>query len=236
MIDLSTRSYDAELMDDFSSEGDVIDQTLKELENVNVYLGGNGLSIKALKRLIFENKQVEYTIADLGCGGGYSMMHMADWAKKSGTKIQLTGVDANPNIITFAEKNSAHYKNISYQSKDIFSAYFQNQQFDIIHCSLFTHHFTDDELIDLLKIWSKQGNIAIIINDLHRHTISYYFTKWIIRALSKSEMVRYDSVLSIKRSFKRKELMSILEKAGIINYTLKWKWAFRWELIIKCKP
>jgi 2-polyprenyl-3-methyl-5-hydroxy-6-metoxy-1,4-benzoquinol methylase len=234
MIDLSTRSYELELMDDFSSEGEVIDQTLKELENVNVYLGGNGLSIEALKKIIFENHLKECTIADLGCGGGYTMMHMADWAKKSGVKVQLTGVDANPNIIAFAEKNTALYENISYQSKDIFSAYFQNQQFDIIHCSLFTHHFTDEELIALFKTWSKQANTAVIINDLHRHTISYYFTKWIIRALSKSEMVRYDSVLSVKRAFKRKELIDILNRAGITNYSLKWKWAFRWELIIKC--
>jgi len=234
MIDLSIRSYEPELMDDFSSEGAVINQTLRELENVNVYLGGNGLSIKALKKIIFASNLKECTIADLGCGGGYTMMHMADWAKKNAIKVQLTGVDANPNIIAFAEKNSVNYKNISYQSKDIFSTYFQNQQFDVIHCSLFTHHFTDEELIALFTIWSKQANTAVIINDLHRHTISYYFTIWVIRALSKSEMVRYDSVLSVKRAFKHKELIGIMEKAGISNYSLKWKWAFRWELIISC--
>lgn len=233
MIDLSQRSYEQELMDDFSSNGEVIHQTLRELENVNVYLGGNGLSINALKKVIPSNQKTQISIADLGCGGGYTMMHMAEWAKRQGISARFIGVDANKNITAFAKKNTALYKQISYQSEDIFSKDFQDQTFDIIHCSLFTHHFTEEELIGLIKVWHKQSKLAVIINDLHRHTISYYFTKWIIRALSKSEMVRYDSVLSVQRSFKRKELVAILNKAGITNYTLKWKWAFRWELIIR---
>lgn len=232
MIDLSKRSYEKELMDDFSSEGEVINQTLRELENVNLYLGGNNISINSIQRITSKDKSQLYSIADLGCGGGYTLMHIAKWAKKHDTKVDLTGIDANTNIINFAQNNTVDFNNIDYLSEDIFSTSFQTKKFDIIHCSLFTHHFTDEELIELLKTWKKQAKKAIIINDLHRHTISYYFTKWIIGTLSNSEMVKYDSVVSIKRSFKRKELLSILNSAGIINFKLSWKWAFRWKLII----
>lgn len=232
MIDLSKRSYEAELMDDFTSDGEEIHQTLKELENVNIYLGGNGLSIKVLQKITSQNKSKAYTVADLGCGGGYTLMHMADWAKKEAVEVRFIGIDANEHIIQFAKNNTAAYPQITYLIEDIFSPSFQKKQFDIIHCSLFTHHFTDEELVKLLKNWRKQAQVAIVINDLHRHTVSYYFTKWIIRALSKSAMVRYDSVLSVRRSFTRSELQHILKKAGISHYTLKWKWAFRWELII----
>jgi hypothetical protein len=45
-------------------------------------------------------------------------------------------------------------------------------------------------------------------------------------------MVKYDAPLSVQRAFKRNELELILEKAGIMNYKLRWKWAFRWQLII----
>jgi hypothetical protein len=45
-------------------------------------------------------------------------------------------------------------------------------------------------------------------------------------------MVKIDAPLSVLRGFKKQELIDILKQAGITRYTLKWKWAFRWELII----
>ena len=83
-----------------------------------------------------------------------------------------------------------------------------------------------------LGVIGAQVRVGIVVNDLHRHLVSYYFTKWIIRSLSKSEMVRYDSVVSVARSFKRKELIDILSQAGIHHYQLTWRWAYRWELVI----
>lgn len=46
-------------------------------------------------------------------------------------------------------------------------------------------------------------------------------------------MVKFDAPLSVKRAFRKGELIDILHAAGITNYTLKWRWAFRWQLIIK---
>jgi hypothetical protein len=45
-------------------------------------------------------------------------------------------------------------------------------------------------------------------------------------------MVKHDSKLSVLRGFTREELEQLLSKAGITNYQLKWKWAFRWQLIL----
>jgi hypothetical protein len=49
---------------------------------------------------------------------------------------------------------------------------------------------------------------------------------------SKSPMVKHDSKVSVLRSFKRSELKKLLSLAGINNYTIKWMWAFRWQVII----
>jgi hypothetical protein len=45
-------------------------------------------------------------------------------------------------------------------------------------------------------------------------------------------MVKHDGPLSVLRGFKKSELIGVLQKAGIESYSLKWKWAFRWQLII----
>lgn len=229
---LDTRSSEIEIMDDFSCSGEVLHQTLRELQKINTLLGGDHISISGIKKLAKLKKGSSVTVVDLGCGGGDTMKLMADSARSDGQDTSFTGVDANPNIVAYAEENTLVYDNITFLTTDIFGPEFKAKKFDIAHCSLFTHHFPDDELVTLFKQLMDQVSIGIVVNDLHRHVISYYFTKWIIKALSKSTMVQNDSVVSVARSFKKRELKSILQKAGITNYSLKWRWAYRWELII----
>jgi hypothetical protein len=50
--------------------------------------------------------------------------------------------------------------------------------------------------------------------------------------LTRNKMVRVDGPLSVKRSFKRHELVALLKRAQIDNYKLTWVWPFRWLLVI----
>ncbi len=219
-----------EIMDDFNCDGAVVDQTLKELHLINTYLGGNKISTDGILELIKNNTQPQYSIVDLGCGGGDTLTLFAQLGKRKHLDLQLTGIDANSYIVDYAIQNTDG--NYNFQALNIFSDDFKKQQFDIAHCSLFLHHFDEEEIVAFFEQLNQQCNIGILINDLHRHPISYYFTKWLLTAWSKSEMVKYDSVLSVAKSFTRKELKQYLAQAGITNYRLKWRWAFRWELVI----
>jgi hypothetical protein len=49
---------------------------------------------------------------------------------------------------------------------------------------------------------------------------------------SKSEMVKNDGPLSVKRAFVKKELLEMLNDLGIKRFLIKRKWAFRWLVII----
>ena len=46
-------------------------------------------------------------------------------------------------------------------------------------------------------------------------------------------MVQYDARLSVLRSFHKSGLVNILKKAGLHQFSIKWMWAFRWQIIIK---
>jgi 2-polyprenyl-3-methyl-5-hydroxy-6-metoxy-1,4-benzoquinol methylase len=147
----------------------------------------------------------------------------------------LTGFDANPSIIEYAKSHSATFSNISLQSVNVFSEAFQKQKFDIVLSTLFMHHFTDEELILLLSSLKQQAEY-IIINDIHRHPLAYHSIKLLTQLFSRSAMVKYDAPLSVIRSFTKNELRNILHKAGITSFSLTWKWAFRWQLIIHTRP
>lgn len=50
---------------------------------------------------------------------------------------------------------------------------------------------------------------------------------------SKSILVKNDAPVSVKRSFNKSEIINFLRKSGISNYIIKYKWAFRWMVVIK---
>ena len=227
------RSKEVEIMDNLLCKGEVVDQTLRELETINRLLGGNKVTLQGIQQLLIYQKPTHLSIADLGCGGGDILKLVADWGVSHRIRLALTGIDANPNIVAFAKRNSEGYPTIKYQALNIFSKEFKETQFDMVVATLFTHHFSDDELVALFTLLRKQTKIGIVINDLHRHWLAYYSIKFITALFSKSAMVKFDAPLSVLRGFTRKEIEALLAAAGIDNYTLHWKWAFRWQLVIR---
>lgn len=225
------RSTELEIMDDLEMGGDVIGQTLRELNIINKRLGGNNISLSAFRKLI-KKHQIK-TVADLGCGGGDILIEMAKIAKREKRSIRFTGIDANPHIVEYAQTHTAEWENIDFKAQNIFNDNFRQSQFDVVHCCLFLHHFTETELIQIFKHLKSQITTAIIFNDLHRHWLAYYSIKIITRLFSRSYMVRNDAAVSVARGFKKEEINRLMTACDIKNYTLKWRWAFRWELIIQ---
>ena len=104
---------------------------------------------------------------------------------------------------------------------------------DIIFSSLFCHHFTEPELIQMLRWMRNNSRYGFFINDLHRHPFAYHSIRILTSLFSKSYLVKNDAPLSVLRGFKKKELEELLKKAGITDYSIKWKWAFRWLVIVR---
>jgi ubiquinone/menaquinone biosynthesis C-methylase UbiE len=227
----ATRSFQKEIMDDLEVDGPVLVQTLKELKTINKLLGGNQVTTSALKKItaVFPNRM--FTIADIGCGGGDMLRVMADWAKAQKVNCQFIGIDANPNTIAAARDNLADLENVSFQVQNVFEKSFLDQQVDIITCTLFTHHFTEKELIGLFTTFTKKAKVALVINDLHRHPLAFYSIKLLTTLFSKSPMVKNDGPLSVLRSFRKKEIEDLMKAADLYNFEISWHWAFRWKVI-----
>ena len=232
MPDFSKRSQEIEIMDDLNCSGEVLNQTLRELDTINELLGGNYVTLSGLSHLE-KNSERKWILADLGCGSGDMLRRIRKWSVKTESEFDLVGIDANPNIVAYAKNNTPPDCEIHYQAIDIFSDEFKLKKFDIVTGTLFFHHFTDEQLINFFRQLKSQVRVAIVINDIHRHWLAYYSIKILTQILSKSPMVKSDGPLSVLRAFKKSELKNILEQAGFKNYTLKWMWAFRWQVVIR---
>jgi 2-polyprenyl-3-methyl-5-hydroxy-6-metoxy-1,4-benzoquinol methylase len=234
MPDFSKRSSDEEIMDDLNCSGEVVNQTLRELENINALLGGNYVTLDGLLQLLNERTtNSSISVADLGCGGGDILRLIRKLGNKKGLSLALTGIDANPNITAFAEQQTPASLGINYEAIDIFSDKFRQKKFDVMIGTLFFHHFSSEQLVDFFSKAKQQVSIGIIINDIHRHWFAYYSIKWLTQLFSRSSMVKFDAPLSVLRAFRKQELKEIIEHAGISNYSIRWMWAFRWQVIIR---
>jgi len=229
------RAEGEEIMDDFNLRGEELEQTLNVIENINNWLGGNDVLLSGVGKIlkkITPLKQEKITILDAGCGSGDSLRALAKWGKKNDYHFNLIGVDANDFTIEIAKKKAKAYPEITFLTQDIFAKECNFQGIDIVVCGLFLHHLTEKEQLQFIQKCFASDVQSILINDLHRHWLGYYLFQLVCAVFRVPHMVKFDGSLSILKGFKRPELMNLLQKAGITNFKIRWKWAFRFEVII----
>jgi len=232
-INTTTRTQESEIMDDFSLEGEELRDALDKIAAINQLLGGNKLTLNGVKQLLKKkNKNEIITIADVGCGNGDMLRTLADYGKKEKFQFKLIGIDANAFTINHARQLSIKYNNIDYLCIDIFSPEFEHIQYDIVLCTLTLHHFQDQDIVDLITTFKKNAHTGIVINDLHRSKLAYRLFAFICRIFTLNRMSREDGLVSILRGFKKEDLEAFSQKLNLKNYSIHWKWAFRYQWII----
>lgn len=221
------RSYEKEYLDNSIIATKDLFRTLVELDIINTYLGGYKASLQGLKDILKTKRPIR-NVLDIGFGGGDSIKELSRFADKQKLPLFFYGVDLKDDCIKYAEKNLATLNNkklICDDYRNIAPALLE--QIDIIHCSLFLHHLTDEEIISLFA-FGRAHQCILLANDLHRNWLAYYSIKILTYLFSKSWLVKNDACLSVRRGFKKKELESLLQQAGYQHYSVKWSWAFRY--------
>jgi len=231
-LNFSNRSYQKELLDRDDIPFDDIRQNMKELDIINQYLGGHKITVAGFKALVGKSKNQQsqkISVCEIGSGGGDNLRVLKNYCEKKKIVSEFSGIDINPHCIEFA-RSRIENKNIQFFLSDYKLVKFE-QKPDILFCSLFTHHFNDSEIIDILKWMDENSTVGFFINDLHRHPFAYYSIKWLTAIFSKSYLVKNDACLSVLRGFKKNELISFRSQSFLANLQFKWKWAFRWLMI-----
>jgi ubiquinone/menaquinone biosynthesis C-methylase UbiE len=166
------------------------------------------------------------TICEIGCGGGDNLFAIYKYCTRNSIEVNFIGIDMNTECIAFAKQQ---YPNLPCQwiCSDYEKVKFGDNKPTIIFSSLFCHHFTDEQLVTMLRWLRQNSRTGFFINDLQRHWLAYYLIKYITKFFSKSYLVKNDACLSVSRGFWKKEWQRLFQKAGIENYNIRWKWAFR---------
>ena len=229
---LAKRSKRKELIDlghDFYSQKEY-EQCLKILFRINKLLGSFKQVVKLLKRF-----PKEAVLVDVGCGGGLFLLHLNHYYPD----MRMLGLDTSAEAIKLAQNELKQWQqrkrpignHLEFQLQHQAELTLEQDSVDIILLTLVCHHLDDEELIEFLIKASNATRKAVIINDLHRHSIAYYFYK-LLSPLFGNRLITLDGLTSIQKGFTRKELKHLLQRANLHNYQIKWHFPFRWSILI----
>ncbi len=233
MIRFRERSTEKEFMDDLSLDKKQIRTILKDITLANKWLGGNKITIKALERLFKEQPKEKYTVMDIGCGDGSMLREVADHFREKHQNITLIGLDLNENSINIAKEFSRVYPNIEYKIQDVLTLKPEEYHCDILLCTLTLHHFSREQIQIFLKKFAQLTTIGIIINDLDRNKIGFALFKIFSRVFMKTAIAKHDGLVSIKSGFTKKDFTMLYGAVPTMNSIVQWRWAFRYEWILK---
>ena len=231
----ANRSYQSELLDRTDIPFEDIRRNMTELEIINKYLGGHSITISGLRDILSKSSKNTFSpkpllICEIGCGGGDNLKAIHYWCTKQKIAAHFIGIDINNDCITYARSNCS-MMDVDWITSDYLHVEF-SQKPDIIFSSLFCHHFSDDALIIQLGWMKKNTAMGFYINDLHRNVLAYFSIKLLTWLFSKSYLVKNDAPLSVLRGFTRREWILLMEQATQTAYKIKWKWAFRWMIVV----
>lgn len=232
MPDFSQRSTERELMDEEGITFGEFHHCLQSLETINHLTFAYRPTLNWLRRWT-ESGQC-FTLLDAGSGGGDMLRQIAKQlppAAKRGN-IKLVGVDLNP----WSKKSAELIGTSSFiENKTANIFHFEPERnIDIIICSLFTHHLTNEQIIDFLKWIDSRAEKGWFINDLHRHPLPYYFIKAATALFSRNRLIRNDAAVSVARSFSMADWRRLLTQAGI-GERARTRWYFPFRICVSCE-
>jgi hypothetical protein len=167
-------------------------------------------------------------LLDIGTGGGDIPVAIARHARRTRVPVRITAVELGEDACRYARALARDYPEIEICRSDVFHLPFAPRSFDLAHCAMFLHHFTQDEIARILRILSGLVREAILINDLHRHALAYHSIRALTRLFSTSRLVRNDAPLSVRRGFRAADLDDIQARCRFPRFHYRWGWAFRY--------
>ena len=180
---------------------DVTRASLRDLARINRYLGGYYVLGRLFDGLV---KPVDtFSLLDIGAASG----DMGAAVRRRYPRAQVTSLDyKSDHLIQAADPKVV---------ADAFRLPFRPFSFDFVFSSLFLHHFTDDQVVQLFGSFRYLARRAVLAIDLERGPLAYHFlprTRWLF---GWHDITINDGQISVAAALKKDELRELAVRAGL---------------------
>jgi SAM-dependent methyltransferase len=182
--------------------------SLADLTRINARWGGHS-TLRRLLGGVIQPPLVQagetFSMLDVGAASG----DMGDRVREWYPRAHMVSLDR---IATHLAKASG-----GRICGDAFRLPVRDHSFDFVFCSLFLHHFTDDQVVSLLREFARVARRAVLVIDLERNPIAYYFLPWTRWLFGWDPVTVHDGAISVEAAFKPRELEALATRAGLLN-------------------
>jgi SAM-dependent methyltransferase len=199
MLSMRERLIEPELLD--HAAPDDARGNLADIIRLNQHFGGHGIIRKMLADVVAPAER--FTVLDVGAASGDT----ARLITTSYPEATVVSLDLN--------QLNLHGAPGPKLLGDAFRLPFRDGAFDFVFASLFLHHFTDQQVIDLLGGFYRLSRRALLISDLERHILSYWFLPATRPFFNWHPITVHDGQVSVRAAFTAKELRRLASAAGI---------------------
>lgn len=209
------RSHDLEHIDTGAYTPEEYESCISELQLVNRWMGDAHALKQTLLKDVEQHSLKEFSVLDVGAGSGELLRVAATWARETGRGFKGVGLELNERSALAIREESAGFPEIASVRGNALGLPFSDDEFDYVMCSLFTHHFVDEQVVNILREMHRVARRRIFVIDLHRDPVPYFFYTTVGKLVLKNRLLRHDGALSILRSFKADELLNLGHAAGL---------------------
>ena len=198
-----------------------------ELQLVNRWMG----DAHTLRATLFPEIEARglsnFSILDVGAGSGELLRVTTRWARETNRRVTAVGLELNERSAESINEESERFNEISSVRGNALELPFKDNRFDYVICSLFTHHFVDEQVVQIFREMSRVARRRIFVIDLNRHPIAYLLYTTLGKLVLHNRLLRHDGALSILRSFKADELRELGKRAGLHNVSVERRFPYR---------
>jgi len=195
-------------------------EELEVLEKINRF-GAHRLMLRYISRLLGPKKVEELSVLDLATGAADIPRAIVKWARDRGTKVRITAVDGNDEVLRSAREWCRDWPEIQLQRCDLLELPFGPESFDIVMCSLALHHFTSSDAVRILRRMNEIARIGYVLNDLQRNWVTIWTAQLLARTIMRSPIVRHDGPQSFRAAFTVSELRSMAAEGGMKDFHIR---------------
>jgi len=229
------RSSRLEYIDTGDYTPEEYESCISELKLVNRWMG----DAHSLRSTLFPEIETQalrsFSVLDVGAGSGELLRVTADWARQSNRRLTAVGLELNERSAESINEESRRFDEISSVRGDALGLPFADNSFDYVICSLFTHHFVDEQVVKILREMGRVARRRIFVIDLNRHPIAYLLYTTVGKLMLHNRLIRHDGALSILRSFKAGELLELGQRAGLRDLWVQRRFPYRLVLSAAAK-
>lgn len=225
------RIYQEEMLDAGEGTDQDVAHSLSDLRRINRLLGGRRVIMRALSSFLDGADHQKISLLDVGTGSADIPMEVAAECRGRGLESFIAAVDISERNLRVSRSRLNVSEEIHLVQGDSLKLPFASRSFDFVTASLFLHHFADDDVVRLLADFARIAKRAVIINDLVRNLVPYYFTRVAGPILAWSFLTRNDAPVSVLRGFTPDEMKSLAARAGLNRVHVERLFPYRLSLV-----